>query len=65
MESERHVRALQRSLALSVDDRRETQRELDHTQLALATTQRELESLRVDYTVQKEKVRTERVWVLV
>ncbi len=56
VESERHIRALQRSLTISTDERRETQRLLDETQLQLATTKRELSATQVEFALQQNKV---------
>ena len=58
MESERHVRALQRTVAVASDERKQALRELDDTNATLANTKRELQQAHADLVVKQDKVRS-------
>ena len=58
MESERHVRALQRTVAVASDERKQALRVLDDTNATLANTKRELQQAHADLVVKQDKVRS-------
>lgn len=55
-DSEKHITALQRNLAVAVDERKQAMRQLDHVQVQLATVQKEKASLESENVHLKIKV---------